>query len=68
MIKLYEGQKNSIYFIQKKLGLSINTLYNYARKKTSINKMSANMINDIANIEKIEPNLLYEKMKSYLGE
>ena len=37
-MKLYKEQKNTIYELQKELDLSINTLYNYARGRTAIDK------------------------------
>lgn len=65
MIKLYEGQKHTIYEIQQKLGCSINTLYHYARGTHKIDNMPIKMILDIAYFEHIEVNKLYEEMKKY---
>lgn len=64
--KLYEEQKNSIYQLQKKMNLSKDCLYKYARKEIDINKMPIDIMLGIAYIEKIEPNRLYEEMKKYL--
>lgn len=66
MLKLYKEQKKSIYELQNMMGLSKNTLYKYARKEVSINKMKANMLLQIAYIEKVEVNELLRKMKEYL--
>ena len=64
--KLYENQKHSIYELQKMLGLDCKRLYRYADKSISIEKMPVNIILGISNIEKIEPNELFEEMKRYL--
>lgn len=66
MKKLYENQKHSIYELQKMLGLDCKRLYRYADKSISIEKMPINIILGISNIEKIEPNELFEEMKRYL--
>lgn len=66
MKKLYENQKHSIYELQKMLGLDCKRLYRYADKSISIEKMPVNIILGISNIEKIEPNELFEEMKRYL--
>lgn len=66
MLKLYKEQKKSIYELQKMIGLSKDTLYKYARKEVSIDKMKANMLLQIAYIEKVEVNELLRKMKEYL--
>lgn len=65
--KLYENQKYSIYEMQKILGLDCKRLYRYADRSISIDKMPVNIILGISNIEKIEPNELFKKMKEYLG-
>lgn len=67
MKKLYENQQHSIYEIQKRLGLDCKRLYRYADKSIGIDKMPVNIILGISNIEKIEPNELFKKMKEYLG-
>jgi len=64
--KLYENQKHSIYELQKMLGLDCKRLYRYADKSISIEKMPVNIILGISNIEKLEPNELFEEMKRYL--
>lgn len=66
MKKLYENQKHSIYELQKMLGLDCKRLYRYADKSINIEKMPVNIILGISNIEKIEPNELFEEMKRYL--
>ena len=66
MKKLYKNQKHSIYELQKMLGLDCKRLYRYADKSISIEKMPVNIILGISNIEKIEPNELFEEMKRYL--
>lgn len=66
MKKLYKEQKHSLYEIQKEIGVSKITLYNYANKKRKIEKMPIKMILDIAYFEKIEPNELVKRMKEYL--
>lgn len=66
MKKLYENQKYSIYELQKMLGLDCKRLYRYADKSISVEKMPVNIILGISNIEKIEPNELFEEMKRYL--
>ena len=66
MKKLYENQKHSIYELQKMLGLDCKRLYRYADKSISIEKMPVNIILGISNIEKLEPNELFEEMKRYL--
>jgi hypothetical protein len=64
--KLYENQKHSIYELQKMLGLDCKRLYRYADKSIDIKKMPINIILGISNIEKLEPNVLFEEMKRYL--
>lgn len=66
-MKLYKEQKNTIYELQKQLDLSINTLYKYARKQTSIDKMPIGTLLGIAKIEEIEPIKLYYDMEEYLN-
>lgn len=64
MIKLYEEQKHSIYYLQKEMGLSKYALYRYTRDY-KIENMSVSMILNIAYLEKVEPNWLYERMLEY---
>lgn len=65
-MKLYKEQKNTIYELQKELDLSINTLYNYARGRTDIDKMQIGTLINIARLERKEPMELYNDMKIYL--
>ena len=65
-MKLYKEQKNTIYELQKELDLSINTLYNYARGRTDIDKMQIGTLISIARLEHKEPMELYNDMKTYL--
>ena len=65
-MKLYKEQKNTIYELQKELDLSINTLYNYARGRTDIDKMQIGTLISIARLEHKEPMELYNDMKMYL--
>lgn len=65
--KLYANQKHSIYELQKYLGLDCKRLYRYADKTINIDKMPVNLILQIAQLEKIEPNQLFKEMKEYLG-
>ena len=66
MKKLYKEQKHSLYEIQKEIGVSKITLYNYANKKRKIENMPSKMILDIACFEGIEPNVLMNSIKEYL--
>lgn len=66
-LKLYEGQKHTIYEITKELGLAKDTLYRYARGKRNIENMPTQTILDIAYYEKIEVNTLFKEMKKYLS-
>ena len=66
MKKLYEGQKYSLYYLQKKLNLDIKRLYRYADGSISIDKMPMDLIYKIAQIEGINSTELYFKMKEYL--
>ena len=65
MKKLYDGQKNSLYQLQKDLGLHIMRLYRYADGVVSIDKMPTELLYAIALREEIEPMELYRKMKEY---
>ena len=65
MKKLYEEQKHSLYYIQKRLDLDIKRLYRYADGTNKIENMPASLLNDIAIIEGISPDELYRKMKEY---
>ena len=66
MKKLYKEQKHSLYEIQKEIGVSKITLYNYANKKRKIENMPSKMILDIACFEGIEPNVLMNSIREYL--
>lgn len=61
-LKLYEEQKNSIYSLQKKMNLSKDCLYKYARGERLIKNMPVKTLLDIAMYENIEPNKLFRKM------
>lgn len=65
MKKLYEGQKHSLYYIQKHLKLDIKRLYRYANGTNSIDNMPMSLVADIAKIEGIDPVQLYIKMKKH---
>lgn len=65
--RLYKDQKNTMYELQFKLGLSINTLYKYARKETSIDKMPIGVLIGLAKLENKEPIKLYYEMEDYLN-
>ena len=64
MKKLYAEQKNSIYYLQKELGLANYTLYHYI-KTHQIKNMPLKLVCDIAYLEKVEPNWLLERMLEY---
>ena len=64
-VKLFEEQKHTLYELQKKIGLSRSWLYDYANGRYNIEKMPANVILRIAQIESIEPNELYKMMIDY---
>ena len=64
-LKLYEEQKNSIYSLQKKMNLSKDCLYKYARGERLVKNMPVKTLLDIAYLEKVEPNLLFAKMLEY---
>lgn len=65
MKKLYKDQKYTIYEIQEKIGLAKDTLYKYARGTYKIENMPVSLIIDIAYIEKVEVNWLYNEMLKY---
>lgn len=65
MKKLYEGQKHSLYYLQKHLNLDIKRLYRYADGSISVDKMPMKLIYGIAKIEGLDPAELYFKMKEY---
>ena len=50
--KIYEEQKNSIYTLQKKLGLSNYALYKYANNTIKIDKMPVGVFLEISKLEK----------------
>lgn len=64
-IKLYEGQKNTLYELQNKIGLSRTWLYEYAKGKYNIEKMPVGVFMKISEIEKIEPVKLFKAMIKY---
>ena len=65
MLKLYEEQKHSIYEIQKMAGLNKYTLYKYINGDADIANMKISTLKKIAEIEKVDPFILLEKMKKY---
>lgn len=65
MKKLYEGQKHSLYYLQKELNLDIKRLYRYADGTNSIDNMPMSLINDIARVEEIDAIELFKKIKEY---
>ena len=65
MKKLYEEQKHSLYYIQKRLNLDIKRLYRYANGYNSIKNMPVDLLNGIAIVEGISPGELYQKIKEY---
>ena len=65
MKKLYEGQKHSLYELQKELKLDKMRLYRYASGQFKIEKMPISLLNNIAKIEKIDPKELFNKIKDY---
>lgn len=64
-VKLFEKQKYTLYELQKKIGLSRNWLYDYAKGRYNVEKMPINVVLKIAQIEGIEPNKLYKMMIDY---
>lgn len=65
MIKLIEEQKESLYIIQKELGLGMYTLYRYAKGQRKIENMPFNMLYKLSNYFGIDMNTLYIKMCEY---
>lgn len=65
MKKLYEGQKHSLYYLQKALRLDIKRLYRYSNGTYKIESMPFDLVSAIARIEDIEPMKLYKKMIEY---
>lgn len=65
MKKLYEDQKNTLYQLQKELNLNIMRLYRYADGVVDVEKMPTGLLNDIARLEGIDPNELFNKMQQY---
>ena len=65
MKRLYKDQKNSIYRIADKTGISRQLLYKYANGDYLIEHMPYRMVCDIAYVEKIEVNKLYEEMMKW---
>lgn len=65
MKKLYEGQKHSLYELQKELKLDKMRLYRYATGQFKIDKMPMSLLNGIAKIERMDPSDLFGKMKDY---
>lgn len=67
MLKLYENQKNTIYKLQKILGLPPTTLYHYAKGRRNIDNIPAFWLIQISQIEGVEVNKLFKEMKKYQG-
>lgn len=67
MLKLYENQKNTIYKLQKELGLQPTTLYHYAKGRRNIDNIPAFWLIQISQIEGVEVNKLFKEMKKYQG-
>lgn len=65
MKKLYEGQKHSLYELQKKLKLDKMRLYRYASGQFKVEKMPINLLNSIAKMEQMDPSELFNKIKAY---
>ena len=65
MKKLFEGQNVSIYKIQKDLNLGKMRLYRYADGSLDIYKIPAQLILQLSNYFKIEPNILFKEMVDY---
>ena len=65
MKKLFEEQQVSIYKIQKDLNLHHCRLYRYADGSLIVDNMPVNLILQLANYFKIEPNELLRKMRNY---
>ena len=65
MLKLYENQKNTIYKLQKELGLPLTTLYHYAKGRRNIDNIPAFWLIQISQIEGVEVNKLFKEMKKY---
>ena len=65
MKKLYEGQKHSIYELQKALKLDKMRLYRYVSGQFKIDKMPISLLNSIAKVERMDPNELFVKIKDY---
>lgn len=64
-MKLYEGQKVSLYQIQKDLGLGIQTLYKYARCEKPIEAMSLGLAKKVADYLGISLDYFYKVVKDY---
>lgn len=64
-LKLYAGQKKNLNQIRNELGLDKMYLYRYVGNHSKIKKMPYEIVLGIANVEKIEPNELYNKMLVY---
>lgn len=67
MLKLYENQKNTIYKLQKELGLPATTLYHYAKGRRNIDNIPAFWLIQISQIEGVEVNKLFKEIKKYQG-
>ena len=63
--KLYQNQKNSINYMRRKLGLDKMYLYRCVGNREKIERLPYKIVVDIAKIEGIEPNELYNNMIDY---
>lgn len=68
MIKLIAEQTKPLSQIQKELNLNGMRLYRYAYGEVDIDKMPIKMFLDLCDYFKIEPYILYEKIKIYQKE
>ena len=68
MKKLYKEQKNSLYKIQKECGLNKYTLYKYVNGTSDIRNIRFDTLKKIAEVEKIDPLTLLDKIVQYQKE
>lgn len=61
--KIYDGQKNSVYYIAKRLNIKPATIYRYTEDEKYVDRMSAKTIFEMAEVENIDPKELWLKMK-----
>lgn len=68
MKKLYKEQKKSLYKIQKECGLNKYTLYKYVNGTSDIRNIRFDTLKKIAEVEKIDPLILLDKIVQYQKE